>query len=315
MGFGFSAFTLISKNGSHRLAPRLVLAKMIRCSRERTSHRSGWRVDGHESAAGRQQFDSAERRRLGHDGESQRPGGEGTGQLMAGDEAALAEVDKWIQGNNAFAAQGAGESKEALNRRIRALDPVRKDYEDFLRRYPDFARGHLAYGSFLNDIGEEEGRGSNTKKPRNSTRKIRRRGTNSPITAANTARHQRLRGLRQSHRIESSGAGVLPESRHDGLSFPQGRAGVLRHQRGAGFRQGARAVSQGHAVGSAKFSCSRPITRKAITASARSAPTTRSGRGRTRSKSPTTTTSAKAFISIWRESKWPPAVLPKPARI
>jgi tetratricopeptide (TPR) repeat protein len=78
-------------------------------------------------------------------------------KLMAGDEAALTEVDKWIQGNNAFAAQGAGESKEALNRRIRArLEPVRKDYEDFLRRYPDFARGHLAYGSFLNDIGEED---------------------------------------------------------------------------------------------------------------------------------------------------------------
>jgi tetratricopeptide (TPR) repeat protein len=79
-------------------------------------------------------------------------------KLMAEDEAALTEVDKWIQGNNAFVAQGAGESKEALNRRIRArLETVRKDYEDFLRRYPDFARGHLAYGSFLNDIGNEEG--------------------------------------------------------------------------------------------------------------------------------------------------------------
>jgi tetratricopeptide (TPR) repeat protein len=79
-------------------------------------------------------------------------------QLMAEDDAAVTEVDKWIQGNNAFAAQGAGESKEAL---IRArLEPVRKDYEDFLRRYPDFARGHLAYGSFLNDIGEEEAAGA-----------------------------------------------------------------------------------------------------------------------------------------------------------
>ena len=82
-------------------------------------------------------------------------------QLMAEDDAALAEVDKWIHDNNAFAAQGAGESKEALNRRIRArFEPVRKDYEDFLRRYPDFARGHLAYGSFLNDIGEEEAAGA-----------------------------------------------------------------------------------------------------------------------------------------------------------
>jgi len=82
-------------------------------------------------------------------------------QLMAGDQAALDEVDKWIRDNNAFAAQGAGEPREALNRRIRArFEPVRKDYEDFLRRYPDFARGHLAYGSFLNDIGEEKAAGA-----------------------------------------------------------------------------------------------------------------------------------------------------------
>ena len=82
-------------------------------------------------------------------------------QLMAGDEAALVEVDKWIRDNNAFAAQGAGEPREALNRRILArFESVRKDYEDFLRRYPDFARGHLAYGSFLNDISEEEAAGA-----------------------------------------------------------------------------------------------------------------------------------------------------------
>jgi tetratricopeptide (TPR) repeat protein len=78
-------------------------------------------------------------------------------KVMAEDEVSLVEVDKWIRDNNAFAAQGAGESKEALNRRILArFESVRNDYEDFLRRYPDFARGHLAYGSFLNDIGEED---------------------------------------------------------------------------------------------------------------------------------------------------------------
>ena len=78
-------------------------------------------------------------------------------QLMAEDDAAQAEVDKWIQENNAFAAQGAGESKAELNKRILArFDSVRKGYEDFLRRYPDNVRGHLAYGSFLNDIGDEE---------------------------------------------------------------------------------------------------------------------------------------------------------------
>jgi tetratricopeptide (TPR) repeat protein len=77
-------------------------------------------------------------------------------ELMVGDDAAMAEVDKWIRDNNAFAAQGAGEANEALNRRIRArFDSIRKGYQDFLGRYPDFARAHLAYGSFLNDIGDE----------------------------------------------------------------------------------------------------------------------------------------------------------------
>ncbi len=76
---------------------------------------------------------------------------------MDKDDAAQAEVSKWIQDNNAFAAQGAGESREELNRRIMArLNGIRASYEDFLRRYPDFADGYLAYGSFLNDIGEEE---------------------------------------------------------------------------------------------------------------------------------------------------------------
>jgi tetratricopeptide (TPR) repeat protein len=78
-------------------------------------------------------------------------------QLMADDDAAMAEVDKWIRDNNAFTAQGAGESKTELNARILArLDVVRKNYEDFLRRHPDFARGHLAYASFLNNIGDED---------------------------------------------------------------------------------------------------------------------------------------------------------------
>jgi tetratricopeptide (TPR) repeat protein len=78
-------------------------------------------------------------------------------QLMADDDAAIAEVDKWIQDNNAFAAQGAGASDAELNAKILArFAPIKKNYEDFLKRYPDFARGHLAYASFLNDIGDED---------------------------------------------------------------------------------------------------------------------------------------------------------------
>lgn len=78
-------------------------------------------------------------------------------KLMIADDAATAEVDAWIRDNDALAAKGAGESKTELNRRILArFDSVRKNYEDFLRRHPDSARGYLAYGSFLNDIGDEE---------------------------------------------------------------------------------------------------------------------------------------------------------------
>ena len=78
-------------------------------------------------------------------------------KLMAEDDAATTEVDQWIRDDSDFHNAGAGESKEDLRKRI--LDrfaSVRKDYEDFVQRYPDFARGRLAYGSFLNDSGDEE---------------------------------------------------------------------------------------------------------------------------------------------------------------
>jgi tetratricopeptide (TPR) repeat protein len=44
--------------------------------------------------------------------------------------------------------------------------PIRKGYEDFLRRYPNNAHGYLAYGSFLNDIGEEENAAAQYEKSR-----------------------------------------------------------------------------------------------------------------------------------------------------
>lgn len=79
-------------------------------------------------------------------------------KLMMADDAALDEINTWIQDNSAYAGQGAGEAKAQLNQRIVArLKPVRDGYEDFLKRHPKNARGFLAYGSFLNDIGDEEG--------------------------------------------------------------------------------------------------------------------------------------------------------------
>ena len=77
--------------------------------------------------------------------------------LMADDDKALDEVDSWIQTNAVLAAAGGGQSKGALANRIHArLDIVRTHYDEFLRRHPDSSRGFLAYGTFLNDIGEEE---------------------------------------------------------------------------------------------------------------------------------------------------------------
>jgi tetratricopeptide (TPR) repeat protein len=78
-------------------------------------------------------------------------------KLLEEDDAAQEEADRWIREANAFEAQGAGISRATLTPRIeRRFEPVRKGYEDFLRRHPNHARARLAYGSFLYDIHEEE---------------------------------------------------------------------------------------------------------------------------------------------------------------
>ena len=79
-------------------------------------------------------------------------------RLMEADNAAQAEVDKWIRDNAEFAAKGAGTPAPELNRRIRErFAPVRKGYEDFLQQHTNHVGARIAYGSFLNDIGDEEG--------------------------------------------------------------------------------------------------------------------------------------------------------------
>src|SRR5262245_53358032 len=67
-------------------------------------------------------------------------------KLMQDDDDAEAEVDGWIQDNQAFAAKGAGIPPAELSRRIRRrLEVVRKSYEDFIKRHPDHARVRIAY--------------------------------------------------------------------------------------------------------------------------------------------------------------------------
>jgi cytochrome c-type biogenesis protein CcmH/NrfG len=79
--------------------------------------------------------------------------------VMTADDAAQDEVNGWIHENDALTTvTNKAELNELLNKRIAArFDLVRQDYEKFLRNHPESARGYLAYGSFLNDIGDEDG--------------------------------------------------------------------------------------------------------------------------------------------------------------
>jgi tetratricopeptide (TPR) repeat protein len=79
-------------------------------------------------------------------------------KLLELDDSSQAEVDQLIRGNEVFAAEGAPAPEGTLRDRIHAhFAPVRKAYEDFLKRHPEHARARLAYGSFLNDIKDEDG--------------------------------------------------------------------------------------------------------------------------------------------------------------
>jgi len=77
-------------------------------------------------------------------------------RLMNEDDAAQAEVDRWIKDNEAFKAQGVGIPDAALTLKIeQRLSSVRQAYTEFLKKHPQHSRGRIAFGSFLNDIGEE----------------------------------------------------------------------------------------------------------------------------------------------------------------
>ena len=77
-------------------------------------------------------------------------------KLMADDDLAQAEVDKWIQERNSRGTPQSDIEKAALNLRIKQrFEPVVKGYENFLAAHPKHANARIAFGSFLNDIGEE----------------------------------------------------------------------------------------------------------------------------------------------------------------
>ena len=76
--------------------------------------------------------------------------------LMIADDAAVEEVTAWASTNHP--ARTDTNAVFALQGKIkRRLDEVKASYQAFLRNHPQNAKGFLAYGSFLNDIGDEEG--------------------------------------------------------------------------------------------------------------------------------------------------------------
>ncbi len=77
-------------------------------------------------------------------------------KVLAEDDAAREEVDKWIRDSQAFAEKGAGSPNATLNARIdQRFAEVKKQYEAFLTKNPKHAKARLAYGAFLGEIGEE----------------------------------------------------------------------------------------------------------------------------------------------------------------
>jgi tetratricopeptide (TPR) repeat protein len=78
-------------------------------------------------------------------------------RLLEMDDAAQDEVDKWIKEAKAFTEKGAGLPEAMLNAKIeQRFSEIRRAYERFLQLHPKHARSRLAYGSFLNDIREED---------------------------------------------------------------------------------------------------------------------------------------------------------------
>jgi tetratricopeptide (TPR) repeat protein len=77
-------------------------------------------------------------------------------KLLEADDAAQEEVDAMIAKSASERVKGDEISAITLRARLRErLAPVRKGYEDFLVKHPGHARARLAFGSFLNDLGEE----------------------------------------------------------------------------------------------------------------------------------------------------------------
>lgn len=78
-------------------------------------------------------------------------------QLLELDETTTEEIDKWIRDAQAMAAKsGVDAPNITLNAKIRErLEAVKVAYEKFVEKNPKHVKAWLAYGSFLNEVGQE----------------------------------------------------------------------------------------------------------------------------------------------------------------
>jgi tetratricopeptide (TPR) repeat protein len=78
-------------------------------------------------------------------------------ELLEYDDSASDDVLKWTDAANTSSATGDDSAQSTLRFRIhRRLEGVKERYTDFLQRHPDYVRALLAYGSFLNQTGEND---------------------------------------------------------------------------------------------------------------------------------------------------------------
>ena len=79
-------------------------------------------------------------------------------KLVEKDEAALEKIEKLVAEFEGFESKGAAGPRGALYAKVdEIVDATKKSYDEFLQRHPKHVDGYLAYGSFLNEIGDEEG--------------------------------------------------------------------------------------------------------------------------------------------------------------
>jgi len=79
-------------------------------------------------------------------------------KILADDDTAQEEIQQWISEADAAREKGSNTPATPLRNRLRQrMEPVDKEYKDFIARHPGDARIRLAYGSLLTDMGDEDG--------------------------------------------------------------------------------------------------------------------------------------------------------------